>query len=252
MYTALLVDDEPSVCKGLKVIVNWNGCGFIVTDTASNGEEAWEKFQQFHYDLIVTDLKMPILDGLGLIRKISSSKHPCQVIIVSAYGEFAYAQEAMQYGVKYYLLKPVDETILEGFLSRIKEKLDAKEDPLAEMPDNEHIENQYRICANGPVPEIKRYINTHYEEPLTVSLLAKLYSFSPAYLGRIFKKETGASLSEYLKKVRLQVACELLEKSNIPINDLAEKVGFQDLNYFYRIFKQEKGVTPNQYRQKNK
>lgn len=252
MYKVLLVDDEPLVCKGFQQLVHWNDCGFQVIATASNGKEAYQMHKLQKYDLIVTDLKMPVMGGLELIRKIHSSQDDfCQIIIVSAYGEFSFAQEAMQYGVDYYLLKPLDETVMEGFLSQIKDKLDAHEQPLAKIPDREIIENQYRISTNGAITEMKEYINTHYTEPLSLNYLAEKFSFSPVYLGHLFKKEIGFSFNEYLKRVRIQAACEMLDENDIAIKKLAEKTGISDLNYFYRLFKQVTGMTPSQYRSRN-
>lgn len=252
MYRVLLVDDEPSVCKGFQKLVNWRDCGFQVAATASNGEEAYQMHKTQRFDLIVTDLKMPVMGGLELIRKIHASPEDfCQIVIVSAYGEFSFAQEAMRYGVDYYLLKPLDETVMEGFLSQIKEKLDAHEKPLTKIPDHELIENQYRICTNGAIAEMKEYINSHYAEALSLNHLAAKFSFSPVYLGRLFKRETGSSFNEYLKRVRIQTACELLDENDVAIKILAEMVGIPDLNYFYRLFKQVTGLTPNQYRSRS-
>ena len=252
MYRVMLVDDEPLVCKGFQKLVNWNACGFEVVATASNGEEAYRMHKEQKFDLIVTDLKMPVMGGLELIRKIRESEEPyCQIIIVSAYGEFSFAQEAMRYGVNYYLLKPLDETVLAGYLSQIKEKLDANEKSFGKIPDHELIENQYRICTNGAVTEMKEYISSHYAEPISLNDLAVKFSFSPVYLGRLFKRETGTSFNEYLKRVRIQAACEMIEDNDISIKQLAEKVGIPDLNYFYRLFKQVTDMTPNQYRSRN-
>lgn len=252
MYRVLLVDDEPSVCKGFQKLIHWEECGFQVVATASNGEEALRMHQAEKFDLIVTDLKMPVMGGLQLIRAIHESPEAsCQIIIVSAYGEFSVAQEAMRYGVDYYLLKPIEETVMEGFLSQIKEKLDAHEKPLTKVPDHELIENQYRISTNGVITEIKTYINDHYAESLSLNQLAVKFSFSPVYLGRLFKREVGTSFNEYLKRVRIQAACDLLRDSDVAVNELAEKIGFNDLNYFYRLFKQATGMTPNQYRTKD-
>lgn len=251
MYKVMLVDDEPSVCKGLSKIIDWYGCGFQVADTAFNGLDAYEKHMENHFDLIITDLKMPKMGGIELLKKIYASEYPCQVIIVSAYGEFSYAQEAMQYGVDYYLLKPIEETVMEGYLSQIKEKLDAHEKPMSQIPDSEQIENQYRMASNGVVPEIKNYINTHFHEQLSLNSLAVKYSFSPVYLGRIFKQEIGMTYSEYLRNIRINAACDMLRDKEISINDIPGKVGFKDINYFYSQFKRVKKMTPNRYRQEH-
>ena len=250
MYRVMLVDDEPSVCKGLMKLIHWEECGFAVADIASNGQEAYEKHLAERFDLIITDIKMPVMDGISLLKKLYNTEYSCQIIILSTYGEFTYAQEAMQYGVDYYLLKPIEETVVEGFLSRIREKLDAHEKPMTRIPDSEQIEYQYRLSENGVIPEIKRFTSTHFAEPLTLSRLAVQFSFSKVYLGRLFKQKTGETYSEYLTKIRIQAACDMLDEGKTSIQEIPEKVGLNDVNYFYKLFKQAMGMTPNQYKLK--
>lgn len=249
MYKVLLVDDEMSVCIGLKKLVNWGDFGFTIAGIAYDGKEALNLHLKEHFDLIVTDLKMPVMDGLELIREVHDSPYPCEMVIVSAYGEFKYAQKAMQYGVNYYLIKPVDEAIVEGFLSQVKEKLDAHEKPMATIPNPELIQRQYSLSNNGAIIEIRRYINDHFSEPLTLSFLAQKYSFSPAYLGRLFRKEMGVQFNDYLRNLRIREACDMMEDTEMSINDIAEKCGFSDPYYFSRQFKQVMQMSPQQYKQ---
>lgn len=248
MYRALLIDDDGNITKGLQKLVDWTGCGFKVVGTASDGKEGLELWKKERCDLIVTDIKMPVMDGLEMIRQLRSCGCECQIIIVSAYGEFEYAQEAMRYGVDYYLLKPVEEMVLEGYVSHIREALDSHANRLRVI-SSEVIESQYRLSSNGVIPEVKSYINAHFAEQISINNLADLYSFSPVYLGRVFKKATGISFNEYLKAVRISAACELLDSNpGISVNELAGLVGFQDANYFHKQFKLTLGCTPGEYR----
>lgn len=248
MYKVLLVDDDLNICKGLQRLIDWNECGFEVAGVAKNGQEAYAMCDATPYDLVVTDIKMPVMDGLSLIRKLRDDGNPAQIIIVSAYGEFSYAQEAIQYGVAYYLLKPVEEMVLEGYLSRIKEMLDDHRDASVSL-SNLQLEEQYRLSSNGVIPEIKNYIRMHYAEQISINTLADMYNFSPVYLGRVFKRNTGKTFSEYLKVIRIDAACEILDSCvDVSINELAEKVGYNDVNYFYKLFKQVTGSTPKEYK----
>lgn len=251
MYRVLLVDDEITVCTGMKKLIRWEEYGFTIADMACNGREALEKHFKEHFDLIITDLKMPIMGGLELIKEVHDSEKPCQMVIVSAYGEFEYAQEAMKYGVNYYLLKPINEEIVEGFLSQIKDKLDDRENPLTQTANADLIERQYAISKNGAITEMKRYINAHYAEQLTLNLLAYKYSFNAGYLGRLFKKETGMSFNDYLRVTRISEACDLLESTDFQVIDIAEKCGYHDPYYFSKHFRETVQMSPSEYKSKH-
>ena len=249
MFKILIVDDERSVCQGMQRLIDWEGYGFVIAGTAGNGQQALELQREHCYDLIITDLKMPVLDGIGLIQKLAEEEADCKIIIVSAYGEFSYAQAAMQYGVQYYLLKPVDEAVLCGYLSKIAEELSGHTKIREQNTDQKCFEHQYNLSMNGVVTEIRRYINDHYAEPLSLNSLSKLYNFSPVYLGRLFKKEMGSSFNEYLNQYRIENAMDYMDQGG-SIGEIAEQVGYKDVKYFYKCFKDVTGLTVKEYKNK--
>ena len=126
MYNVLIVDDEPIIVQGLSILVDWESCGFKVCSTANSGNEALLKIKENKYHLVVTDIRMPGLDGLELIREIKKMDESIRVIILSGYSEFEYAKRAIQYGVKDYLLKPANSDELINNLKAIKSELDGE------------------------------------------------------------------------------------------------------------------------------
>ncbi|HEX2945519.1 MAG TPA: helix-turn-helix domain-containing protein [Clostridia bacterium] len=119
MYKVLLVDDEPSAIERLSML-DWGRFGFTVCGTAQNGEDALEIIKLCDPDLVVTDLKMPVIDGLKLIGICSEILNStAKFVILSGYGEFAYAQEAMKYNAAGYILKPFVDTELEETISKM-------------------------------------------------------------------------------------------------------------------------------------
>ena len=248
MFRILIVDDASDVRQGMKHLIDWGSYGFQIAGTASDGMQALELQKMNQYDLIITDLKMPRMDGIELIKRLSEEKESCKVIIISAYGEFSYAQAAMQYGVQYYLLKPVDENVLCGYLSKIAEELSGKDNSSEEQMDQARFEHQYNLSVNGVVTEIRRYVSKHYNEGLTLNSLSKIYNFSPVYLGRLFKKEIGVSFNEYLNNCRIDAAKEYICHSTYMMYEIASLVGYKDINYFYKCFKETTGLTPKEYK----
>jgi two-component system response regulator YesN len=119
MLTALLVDDEPYVLKALKVMVDWDSYGFSLLE-ASNGKDALEKVKTDNPDLIITDIKMPVMNGIEFIRLSLEWLHSAaEFVILSGYDDFSYAREAMLYHVGDYLLKPIDNEELNTLVSKM-------------------------------------------------------------------------------------------------------------------------------------
>lgn len=127
MYKVLLVDDEIFVRKGLRNLIDWESLGYEICDEADNGQEALEKIKQLEPDLVIADIRMPVLDGLELIRTVTEEGgHSPTFIIVSGYHDFQYAQRALRYGVHDYILKPIDEAELETTLKALSGTLGLK------------------------------------------------------------------------------------------------------------------------------
>ncbi|HEY5562617.1 MAG TPA: response regulator [Clostridiaceae bacterium] len=123
----MIVDDEPFVILGLEALINWHQYGFEVCCVADNGIDAFEKAKNFKPNLIITDIKMPEMDGLELIKRcIGEQLIDSKYIILTGFSNFEYARSAMRYGVYNFILKPVDEDEIINTLNIIKEELDLK------------------------------------------------------------------------------------------------------------------------------
>ncbi|NNU76690.1 response regulator [Clostridium estertheticum] len=125
VYKVLFVDDESMALELLKYILDWEKLGFSVCAACWNGKEAVDAIDKYEPDVIITDIKMPVMDGLDLIGYAREhGKENIKFIVVSGYGEFEYAKKAMKYGVRFYLQKPIlQEEILE-IIIEVKQQLD--------------------------------------------------------------------------------------------------------------------------------
>lgn len=125
MYKVILVDDEIFTRKGLIKLIDWEACGYQIVEEADNGEDALELIKNLQPDLVITDIRMPVLDGLELIKSISTESDICPAfIIISGYDDFSYAQKAVRYGVHDFILKPIDEIEFTETLLTLKDKLE--------------------------------------------------------------------------------------------------------------------------------
>ncbi|MBO7747300.1 response regulator transcription factor [Paenibacillus sp. MWE-103] len=125
MYKVLLVDDEPFITEGLSDAVDWSAFGLEVVGTAEDGDEALKRIIEVCVDLLITDISMPIMTGLELIRRARLIRPQLKVIILSGYNEFDYLKEGMRLGIENYLLKPIRFEELEATLADTVRKLDA-------------------------------------------------------------------------------------------------------------------------------
>lgn len=126
MYKVMLVDDEKLILQGVRHIIEWEELGFDVIHLAKDGQDALEKFKEEAVDIIVTDINMPRLNGLDLVKEIKELDSKVKFVILSGYDEFAYARTAISLGVENYILKPINEDELQEGVLDIKRKLDSE------------------------------------------------------------------------------------------------------------------------------
>lgn len=159
MLNVLIVDDEPGIREGLRTLIDWDRYEFSVQDTAENGVEALEKLKNGRYDLIITDIRMPELDGLELIKRINAQDPAIKILILSGYSDFSYARQAMVYGVKGYLLKPIGPDELVEAILKIKEELYKELDNKFLFRQNKNIARDKFLldfaCGNLTKKELK-------------------------------------------------------------------------------------------------
>ena len=127
MYQVLIVDDEPIVKIALRSMLDWSTLGFHICATASNGQEALEMAEKYRPDLIICDLKMPVMDGIELIQTAKDRKMDCEFLVISNYEDFNYVRTALVLGASDYILKvSISPEELTSQLQKIREKLELK------------------------------------------------------------------------------------------------------------------------------
>ncbi len=124
LYKVILVDDEEEVREAIRRRIDWEEIGFTVAGTAENGEDALELAEMCEPDVVMTDIQMPFMDGLTLLRKLKERFPDIRSVIFSGYDDFEYAKEAIKLESEEYILKPVDAAELKKVFSRIRERLD--------------------------------------------------------------------------------------------------------------------------------
>ena len=124
MYTVLLVDDEEDVIQVIMRKISWEELGFSVIGFASNGVKALELVEEFQPDVLVTDIKMPYMDGMELSNRVKAEFPATKILLFTGFDEFEYAKEAIHLEVEEYILKPVNSMELTEVFAQLKRKLD--------------------------------------------------------------------------------------------------------------------------------
>lgn len=155
MLKVLIADDEPNIREGLVHLIDWNSYGFVVAGLAINGLEALEFIQQENPDLLITDIRMPDMDGLELIEQIRTFNDSIRIIVLSGYDTFYYAQKAIQYGAERYILKPIEEDELIECLEKIR-----RENEEETSAQKGYLLAMLRAFLNGQSISSTQFVNT--------------------------------------------------------------------------------------------
>lgn len=247
----MIVDDEKYVRMGIKNDTDWALIGCEVVAEASNGEMAMELAGQFRPDLVISDIKMPKMDGIELAGRLLEKYPDIKVIFLTAYNEFEYARQAVRLGVSDYLLKPFHDGELEGAIQRLLHLHPNASAAQAELENEmiplkrkEEIENRYVQAAI-------EYIEKNYsDKDFSIGKLSESISVSEGHISRLFKAETEISINNYLTRYRIRKAMDYLKDVQSKVYEVAEKVGYQDIAYFSNTFKKLVGTAPSEYQSK--
>ena len=248
MLKVLVVEDEELIRKGIVLAVDWAALDCVVVGEASNGAQALEAVERYDPSLIITDLKMPVMDGLEMLRQLRERGNNAFVIILTAYDSFSYAQTALRLGAVDFLLKPFHDGELEQAVTRLKQRMDRAGQGGEKGPAPLPLPELKKGDKSKYVLEAMAYIGEHYHEPnIGVAAIAQHLGISEGHLSHTFKKETDYTLLNYLTRYRIHRAMELLRDCRLKVYEVAEQVGYRDIAYFSATFKKLVGMSPSEY-----
>ena len=248
----LIVDDQPEVAESMRSGVNWKNVGVEQVFTAYSVKEAQSVFEQNRIDILLCDIEMPPTNGFVLVRWVQERFSGVVSIFLTAHAEFGYAQEAVKLGSFDYILQPAPYAEIEAAVERAAGKVREAENQrrynayvaYRGADDEEHDEE----AAHTPVHRAMDYIRRNIDKDLSRADIAEAIYLNPEYLSRLFKRETGSSLNDYIVTEKMRAAQSLLGDTNIPVSIIASKVGYSNFSYFSQVFKKYTGLSPVEYR----
>lgn len=362
MIKVILIDDEIWTRNTIKAFGNWKYLGIEIIGEASDGIEGIHLINEKKPDIVITDMNMPGMDGIGLLKILKDDYSNIKVIVVSGYSDFNYTKQAIKSNAMDYILKPVDEEelnsalqksvreiqilqtkkdislydlaksldkniitlimdqkkmlqrlLVEGNLAGIKNILNRLNNDISKCDTNdvsigkiifkvysEIIEEQLLIVYEDGISQtsnraqfkhqdiqkdsiseyfaiienmfenaikdisestrnkncntliqIKKYIESHYTEHISLESLANLFYISKEYLSKAFKAKFQKKLMNYIIELRMEKAKSMIKDNNISIKNISEAVGYDDISHFYRVFKNYYGISPGEMRKRD-
>lgn len=231
-YRVLLVDDEPWALKDMEMSFPWEKYGFEVAGSCTKSEEACRMMFNLCPDVVVTDIRMPGMSGVELLRRAREEGLDSIFVLVSGVSDFEAARLGMRYGAVEYCMKPLDDECCEEVVQRIAGML-------GEKPE-EHI--------SASMQSIRSYIDAGLHKKLSMNDVARKFHISANTLGRLFRSELHTTFGQYVQNRRLEIARTLLSNRDLSVREISDRLGYSDPNYFCVCFKRQFDMTPMQYR----
>ena len=235
MYSLLIADDEDEIRSALSVFFPWGDLGFVVVAQAASVAEAWSAAEEHRPDVVLSDIRMPDGTGLELASRLAETAYKPVVVLLSAYRKFEYAQEALRYGVRSYLVKPPVYDDVCALFRRIKAELDAAR-PTVAAPADDAVAGSVKAYIKGNLKNAK------------LDEAARAVGMSPNYLSTYFRERTGERFGDFLVRARMEKAAKLLAEPRSKVESVSAAVGYSSPKNFTRAFKHFYGATPRAYR----
>lgn len=253
MIKVLIVDDEKLVRKGIISLLPWQKHNMKVVGEATNGKNALEFMANHSVDLLFTDITMPAMSGIELIKIVKQEYPDTAIVILSCHQDFEYAQDALRVGAIDYIVKTqLEEGEGEEILSGIRKKLN-NDCNLIEIGVFNYVSNTRHNYSEAIIRSIEKsvtYIRENIEGKITQSIVAKEINVSRAYFSQCFKDLVGKSFSEFVREEKVKKAKAYLLNTSKPVYWIARQIGFNDEKYFSRVFKDSTGLLPTEFRKK--
>ncbi len=241
----LIAEDEQRARRGLKNLIMSILGEYEIVAEVPDGKQALEIMQIVKPDVVFTDLKMPYMGGLELIKAAKAAEIKAKFVIVSAYEEFEVARQAISLGVYEYLVKPI-------MIEEVKELMERLEDE--KTGDHSTCTGSLKEQYPNAHPLVRKslsFIESGYASKISQKELAESLGVSQEYLCYLFNKDVGMNFSRFVRTYRIDLAKKLLLSQAVPREEIPYKVGFSDSKYFNKVFREIEGISVAEFLREN-
>ncbi len=253
MYKVLIVEDEDIIRKGLLFLMNWQELNCTVVADCGTGEDGVAAIREYRPNIVITDINMPVVDGLEMIRR-THEEYEYSTIILSGYADFEYAQTAMRYGVQRYLLKPLNQNELKEAVMWCQRQCDErllykdygtkKEKMLMEFAGESPIKFEVNDVL---VRQMLDFVSDNYQDKIVMSDVVKKLNYSDTFLNKKFKEAMGTTFMDYVNRFRIQKAIGFILHQKMSLQEAAWRCGIGEYKYFSTVFKKYLGCSPREF-----
>ncbi|KRG09328.1 helix-turn-helix domain-containing protein [Lederbergia galactosidilytica] len=253
MHKLLLVDQNTHSLNSTKKCLDWESVSFYIKATTNNFTEVVPLLEKLDFSLLVINIKNYNSSGVLLVNHIRQ-KSQIPIILIGGKSDFRIVRKALTYQVSDYLTGPVQTCELKKSLLTVKKTLEYKIktsscEPHCFCINPKQLKNTYE-SSPSIIDKVKQYIDAEMHQNITLKKISTLLHFNSAYLGQKFKQHENISFKEYLIQKRVEKAKDLLAHTDMKIYEIANKVGYTEIDWFYKKFKEYTRLSPNEYRNK--
>ena len=204
----------------------------------SNPAAAIEQIAVLCPDVVFSDLKMPAMDGIEMIRQLKEMELGCEFVMLSAFGTFEDSRAFFLLEGFDYILKPLQQAEIQIVLERLAARLAKKKGQTA-LPE---------VAATPAFAELIVYVSANFNNKLTLEKLGKRFNLSANYICNLFAKHYNSTLTRFITELRMKEAVRLMKETKKAYKEIAIDCGYTDYYYFCKVFKEYYGTSPTQYK----
>jgi len=241
MYSVYIVDDEKLVIQDLITSIPWLENGFSVIDSNTNPMAALTEITEKKPDVVLSDLKMPIYDGIELIRRVKEKGVTAEFVILSGYEDFTACREFLRMGGFDYILKPLNRDDAALVLEKLSRKLTTRRHKMPAV--------EFKPSHSSSFDDLVIYITENFNKKHTLEELSRRYNMNPTYICDLFSKQYDSTLIIFVTYLRMKEASRLILGSDTPLKEVSAFCGYPNYHHFCKVFKSHFGKSPSLYRE---
>ncbi|MDR2931962.1 MAG: response regulator [Oscillospiraceae bacterium] len=241
LSTVYLVDDERIILEDLVRSIPWLENGFQVIGYNTNPLVAFAEIVEKKPDVVFTDLKMPVIDGIELVRRIKDANVGAEFIMLSAFEDFTACHDFFALRGLDYIVKPLNEDNAALVLEQLSRELAAK--------NHQQPSTQFEASQSQSFDDLIAYVNEHFNQNHTLAGLGERFHMNPTYICDLFAKQYESTLTIFVTNLRMKEASRLMLETDTAFKEIAIHCGYPNYQYFCKVFKQHFGKSPSGYRE---